>query len=224
MPVVRVVGNAGLSLLTKLSTGYWDLFDPTNGYTAIHAGVAGALPFDRINRQYFFESDMLFRLSIIRARVIELPMASIYRDQESHLDVWRCLVTFPAWHMKNLFKRIVYNYVVRNFSIASVNLLLGFFLCLFGLFFGIDQWIVSARSDTAASAGTVMLVAFPAIIGVQMLLNFLSFDIAMTPQTPLQHRIIHVQLLSSRYRNRHVTGNTASPRPDSHDYKSPRTY
>ena len=103
MPLIRVIGNAGLSLLTKLSMGYWDLFDPTNGYTAIHAGVASALPFDRINERYFFESDMLFRLSIIRARVIELPMPSIYRDQDSHLYVWRCLITFPAWHLRNLF-------------------------------------------------------------------------------------------------------------------------
>ena len=60
MPPMRLFGNAMLSLLTKLSSGYWDLFDPTNGFTAIHADAARFLPFDKISKRYFFESDMLF--------------------------------------------------------------------------------------------------------------------------------------------------------------------
>ena len=69
MPASRLIGNAGLSFLAKLSTGYWDLFDPTNGYVAIHADVARLLPLDRLHPRYFFESDMLFRLATLRARV-----------------------------------------------------------------------------------------------------------------------------------------------------------
>src|SRR3990167_585640 len=63
MPTLRLFGNALLSLITKLSTGYWDLFDPTNGYTAIHAAVAKHLPLEKISQGYFFESDILFRLN-----------------------------------------------------------------------------------------------------------------------------------------------------------------
>ena len=63
MPTTRIFGNAILSLMAKLSTGYWDIFDPTNGYTAIHAGIAELLPFSKISHRYFFESDLLFRLN-----------------------------------------------------------------------------------------------------------------------------------------------------------------
>ena len=59
---MRLVGNVGLSFLTKLSSGYWELFDPTNGYTAIHARRVAQLPLDKIATRYFFETDMLFRL------------------------------------------------------------------------------------------------------------------------------------------------------------------
>ena len=57
-------GNAVLSFMTKLSSGYWNIFDPTNGYTAIHADVATLLPFDKISQRYFFETDILFRLNV----------------------------------------------------------------------------------------------------------------------------------------------------------------
>ena len=66
MPSIRVFGNAILSLMTKLSSDYWSVFDPTNGYTAIHARVAAHLPMDKISNRYFFETDMLFRLNTIR--------------------------------------------------------------------------------------------------------------------------------------------------------------
>lgn len=196
MPLGRILGNAGLSFLTKLSTGYWDLFDPTNGYTAIHADVAAALPFARLHRRYFFESDMLFRLAVIRARVVELPMESVYGAETSHLGVWRCLVTFPGLHLRNLVKRIGYNYFLRNFSIASVNLVLGLALIAFGLIFGLDHWLASVATGRAATAGTVMVSALPILIGVQMGLSFLAFDIAMTPREPLQGHLADLSLLA----------------------------
>ncbi|GHU35112.1 hypothetical protein AGMMS50256_29780 [Betaproteobacteria bacterium] len=93
MPKVRLFGNAALSFMTKLSSGYWDLFDPTNGYTAIHRDVASHLPFDKISRRYFFESDILFRLNILRAVVADTPMSAKYGDEVSGLKIsknyWR---------------------------------------------------------------------------------------------------------------------------------------
>jgi len=195
MPLVRIIGNAGLSFLTKLSTGYWDLFDPTNGYTAIHARVAAVLPLEQLHPRYFFESDLLFRLSTIRARVIELPMASTYGAAPSHLSVWRCLATFPWLHFRNLIKRLFYNYFLRNFSIASVNLLLGTVLALFGVCFGVDRWLTASQSDLAATAGTVMLSALPLLLGVQLILNFLSHDMATTPRDAIHRAIGKMQIL-----------------------------
>src|SRR5690606_32001950 len=74
MPRIRLIGNAVLSFMTKFSSGYWNLFDPTNGFTALHADVARYLPLSKISKRYFFESDMLFRLNTLRAVVHDIPM------------------------------------------------------------------------------------------------------------------------------------------------------
>ncbi len=197
MPPLRLFGNAGLSFFAKLSTGYWDLFDPTNGYTALHAGVASALPLERIHCRYFFESDLLFRLGVIRARVVELPIVSRYNGETSHLSALRCLFTFPALHLRNFGKRLLYNYFIRNFSIASVNLLVGVLFTVFALVFGFDQWAESMRTGVAATAGTVMLSAVPFLLGVQLLLNFLAYDISMTPRETIHRRMTRVRVLAT---------------------------
>lgn len=94
MPAIRIFGNAVLSFFTKFSTGYWNLFDPTNGYTAIHSAIASRLVVSKISHRYFFESDILFRLSIIRAAVQDVPMESRYRDEVSNLRVRKILFEF----------------------------------------------------------------------------------------------------------------------------------
>lgn len=85
MPKIRILGNAVLSFMTKFSSGYWHIFDPTNGYTAIHANVASRLPFSKISNSFFFESDMLFRLNLLRARVVDIPIDSSYGKEKSNL-------------------------------------------------------------------------------------------------------------------------------------------
>ncbi len=109
MPKVRLFGNAVLSFMCKLSSGYWNLFDPTNGYTAIHADVARRLPFDKISRRYFFETDMLFRLNTLRAVVVDVPMEAKYGNEESNLKISRIVGEFFAKHVRNFLKRIFYN-------------------------------------------------------------------------------------------------------------------
>ena len=199
MPVTRIIGNAGLSFMTKLSTGYWDLFDPTNGYTAIHAEMAAALPLEQIHPRYFFESDLLFRLGTIRARVVEIPLISHYADEVSHLSELRSLVSFPLLHLRNLIKRIVYNYFLRNFSLASVNLIVGLLLVAFGLIFGTSQWVQAMLTGVPATAGTVMLVALPFLLGVQLLLGFLAHDIAATPRDAVHTSIARVRIAAVRH-------------------------
>lgn len=187
MPTKRMIGNAGLSVMTKFATGYWNLFDPTNGFTAIQADVAGVLPLKKLHKRYFFESDLLFRLSTIRARVIELPMMAVYGDEKSNLSELSTLLTFPGLHARNFGKRIVYNYFLRGFSAASLSLLAGLPMLLFGLLFGIGAWMESASTGVPATSGTVMLSAVPLLIGFQLLLSFLQHDVAATPSTPI-HR------------------------------------
>lgn len=186
MPPLRLAGNAVLSLLTKLSSGYWDLFDPTNGFTAIHACAARLLPFDKISRRYFFETDLLFRLNTLRAVVVDVPMNARYGDEVSNLKIGAVVTEFGAKHVRNFIKRIFYNYYLRNMSLASIELPLGIMLLLLGLGYGAWHWIASARAGEATPAGTVMLAALPVLMGVQLILAFLAYDIAAVPHRPLQ--------------------------------------
>lgn len=185
MPKIRLFGNAILSFFTKFSSGYWDLFDPTNGYTAIHAGTASALPLSKISKRYFFESDMLFRLNIIRAVVIDIPMKAKYGNEVSGLNISKILFEFLFKNFRNLLKRIFYNYYLRDISLASIELPLGIVLICFGIIFGGYHWS-HARDGVLTSAGTVMLSALPLLMGLQLVLAFLSFDISSVPRTPRQ--------------------------------------
>jgi glycosyltransferase involved in cell wall biosynthesis len=190
MPPMRLFGNAVLSFLTKLSSGYWDLFDPTNGYTAIHADAARYLPFDKISRRYFFETDMLFRLNTLGAVVTDVPMDAVYGDEVSNLKISRIVTEFAAKHARNFFKRLFYNYYLRNMSLASIELPLGVASLVFGLVFGATHWIEAVRHGTATPAGTVMVAALPVIMGVQLILAFLAYDIASVPRRPLHKKIL----------------------------------
>lgn len=189
MPKVRLLGNAALSFMTKISSGYWDLFDPTNGFTAIHSKVAKHLPFSKISRRYFFETDMLFRLNTVRAVVIDIPMDAKYGDEVSNLKISKIVGEFFLKHIRNFSKRIFYNYYLRDMSLASLELPLGILLLLFGVSFGGYHWISSAGSGHPTAAGTVMLSAISIIIGIQFVLAFLSHDISSIPRRPRHRRL-----------------------------------
>ncbi|MDR0247459.1 MAG: glycosyltransferase family 2 protein [Burkholderiales bacterium] len=187
MPRGRIFGNAALSLFAKLSTGYWDLFDPTNGYTAIHAEVARRLPLERISERYFFESDMLFRLGTFRAVVVDVPMDACYGDEVSNLRVRDIFWEFSWKLTRNFFKRIFYNYFLRDVSLASLELLLGVILVVFGGVYGACHWAHSAALGVTTPAGTVVVAAVSLLVGLQLLLAFLGYDIANVPRRPLHH-------------------------------------
>ena len=186
MPGVRVFGNATLSFLSKFSTGYWNIFDPANGYTAIHRVALETLPLDRIDNRYFFESDMLFRLYLAGAVVMDVPMAARYGAEVSHLHVGRVALPFLFKNLRNFGKRIFYRYFLRDVNFGSLELVVGTLLLLFGAVFGLVKWIDSAHSGIPATAGQVMLTGLPILVGVQMILGFFSFDFQAVPRVPLQ--------------------------------------
>lgn len=189
MPFVRRIGNVGLSFFSKISTGYWNLFDSTNGYTAIHAKVANVLPLKKISRRYFFESDVLFRLNTFGAVVVDVPFNAKYENEKSNLSIWRSFFAFPFLHTRNFLKRLFYNYFLRNFSFASLNLILGLVLQIFGLNFGLIKWHISAQKGVATATGTVMIAALSIILGFQMMMNFLNYDMSNMPRDPIHRRM-----------------------------------
>jgi len=185
MPILRLLGNTVLSFMNKLSSGYWEIFDPTNGYTAIHASVAKRLPFEKISKRYFFESDILFRLNTLRAIVMDVPMQARYADEKSNMHISKLIIEFLYKHHKNFWKRIFYNYYLRNMSIASIELPLGIIMVLFGMVFGCYKWITYSTAGIISSPGTVMLAALPIIIGLQLILSFLGHDSRASSTIPL---------------------------------------
>lgn len=185
MPPVRLLGNAVLSFLTKLSSGYWQVFDPNNGYTAIHATALRLLPLDALDERYFFESDMLFRLNVARAVVRDIPMDAVYGDEASSLRVHEVLPRFAAKHLRNFAKRVVYSYYLRDFNLASIEAPLGLAALAFGVLFGGAHWLAAFNGAPYASAGTVMVAALPVIVGTQMLLSALNYDVQNVPSVPL---------------------------------------
>lgn len=189
MPTVRLIGNAGLSFITKISSGYWDIMDPTNGYTAIHTNILRVLPLDKIDKRYFFESDMLFRLNTVRAVVLDIPMMAKYEDEKSNLKVGKILVEFPLKHLNRLFKRIFYNFFLRDFNIGTINLIFGLILSAFGLFFGLYNWLFSYSTGQSTPTGTIMLSILPIILGFQMILFFVNYDMMNVPKKPIHNSI-----------------------------------
>ena len=189
MPRLRLVGNSLLSFASKLSSGYWNVFDPTNGFTAIHAEVLRRVPLEKLAHGFFFESDLLFRLGTLRAVVCDVPMPARYGDEESSLVISRVAYSFARKHAANTVKRIFYNYYLRNFNIASIEIALGIPAVLFGLWIGITRWIWGSLHNVPQTSGTVMLAALPFLVGVQLILAFLSYDLSNVPRDVLHRRL-----------------------------------
>jgi glycosyltransferase involved in cell wall biosynthesis len=191
MPLMRRIGNLGLSFMAKASTGYWNIFDPTNGYTAIHADIAARLPLDAISQRYFFETDMLFRLNTLRAVVLDVPMDARYGDEGSNLKESGALIEFSFKHLRNLCKRVFYNYFLRDLPVASIELVLAVGLLAFGVTFGTWRWWLSSHTGHTASIGTVMIPSLALVFGMQLALAFLNYDVASIPRRALHPRLNH---------------------------------
>jgi len=187
MPLLRLLGNSVLSFVNKAVSGYWNLMDPNNGFVAIHSSVLHLLPLNKLDERYFFESDMLFRLNTIRAVVCELPIDSRYEEEESNLRVEKIALEFPFKYLTRLSKRIIYNYFIRDFNVCSIELIFGLAFCLWGFGFGLFSWYEGSIEGTFASGGTVMLAALPIILGFQLLLAAVSYDVNNIPKEPLQN-------------------------------------
>ena len=187
MPLSRRIGNMGLAFLSKAATGYWNLFDPTNGFVAIRGEVLAQLPLDRIDRTYYFETSMLANLYLIGAVVKDIPMPARYRDETSNLAIPRVLFEFPIKLLSTFIRRIVLRNFIYDFSMGSIYLLAGLPLLLFGLIFGITRWIQYASIGVPAPTGTVMLPTLSVLLGIQFLLSAIEIDLRSVPTEPLSN-------------------------------------
>ena len=193
MPLVRRFGNVGLSFLSKAATGYWQCFDPTNGFLAIRSDVLGQLPLQKIDPTYFFETSMLSHLYLIGAVVKEVPMPARYAGETSSLSIGRVLRQFPARLLWSLIRRIVLKNFVYDFNLESLQLVTGLPLLVAGLVFGAWKWIWYASHGLAAPTGTVVLAALMIMLGVQLLLSAAHLDLEAVPKEPINRGAIDVE-------------------------------
>jgi dolichol-phosphate mannosyltransferase len=187
MPLLRRVGNLGLSFLTKAASGQWHIFDPTNGYTALHAAIVPLLRREHIHRRYFFESSMLLELGWQRAVVRDVYIPARYGTEESSLSIANTLRTFPGLLLRGLVRRIIFQYFLRDFTTVTLFLLMGNLAFWFGVGWGVYHWYLSWQHGVVASTGTVMIAVLPITLGIQLLLQALAADIQGVPTRPLHH-------------------------------------
>jgi hypothetical protein len=185
MPLIRRLGNIVLGFWAKFATGYWNIFDPTNGYIGLQTKVLQQLSFENISKTFYFETSLLAELYLMGAYVMDIPMPAYYNDHPSNLHIYQVLVEFPPRLLLTLLRRIALKYFLYDFSLVSVYLLSGIPFLLFGLIFGIIKWIHYASINVPAPTGTVILPTVCVILGIQLLISAVQIDLQASPSTPL---------------------------------------
>lgn len=181
MPRVRLLGNALLSFASKLASGYWNMLDVNNGFTAVSRAMLQRLDESQLSDRYFFETSMLIELNIARAVVADVALPARYGDEQSSLRISRVAMTFPPLLLRGFFRRFYWRYLIEEFGVTSVCFLAGIGSLSFGFVFGVWNWILSSQSGVPATAGTVFVAALPIILGVQLLLAGLILDVLASP-------------------------------------------
>ncbi len=176
MPRHRVIGNVGFSFLTKVASGYWNLFDPQNGYTAIHRSALERLPLDRISKRYEFENDLLIHLNILRVPARDVPIPAVYGDEVSGIRLHTAVPRILGQLHRGFWQRIWWKYVVQSFSAVALMLFGGLALTAAGTAVGVFI-LFNTLGEAQASAGTVLLSVAPLLSGFHMLLFAMLLDI-----------------------------------------------
>lgn len=176
MPAHRIVGNVALSFLTKAASGYWNLFDPLNGYTAISRQALQRLDLKQVARRYEFENDLLIHLNILRVPAVDVPIPARYGDEVSGINLRKQAPRALAHLTRGFWTRMMWKYVLQSFSAVALMFFGGLALTAVGLVIG--AWTVAHTLGPAtASAGTVVLTVAPLLSGFHMLLFAMLLDI-----------------------------------------------
>lgn len=178
MPAVRRVGNMGIGFMVKAASGYWNVSDPVNGFFAIRTSTLKTMDLERVADRYFFESSMLIEMHYAGARIKEVSMPAIYGNEKSNLSIGNTLFSFPPKLFAAWIRRLRLSYFVFDFNICSLYLLVGLPSFLFGLVFGLCEWIHYASINSPSPTGTIMLAVITFVLGFQMLLAAAQYDIS----------------------------------------------
>jgi len=176
IPRTRYLGNAALSFLTKIASGYWHVADSQSGYTAVNLETLKLLDLDRVYRRYGFPNDLLVHLNVFNRRVRDYPSRPIYGVGERSGIRLRHVVPKISWLLlKGFFWRMGQKYVIRDFHPLILFYTLGGLLFGVGMALGIAEVILRFLGNPITSA-SIVLVALLLISGLQLLLFAMWFD------------------------------------------------
>lgn len=197
MPAMRLFGNSMLSLYSKFASGYWNILDPTNGYLAFNGRLLPAINWKSLADGYFFEISALCELGLKRATIAEMEMETIYGQESSSLSIPRTAFAFPPKLAKLFLRRLLLQYFIFDINLGSLYILLGLTLAGFGAGFAAFEWIQSITTGIPRTTGTVMLGVLPFLMGFQLLLNALLYDVQFSAKSSRE-------VLAQRVRREHL--------------------
>lgn len=197
MPLARSFGNSALSFLTKLASGYWHVFDSQCGFTVASTPFLELLDLDQIADGYFFENDMLIRMNSLNARVVDVPVSTIYGDEVSGVSISKVVASFPPKLLAGGLRRFWRKNLVTDFGPIGALTVIGTLLVAFGALFGAYHWWLSVVTAVAATTGTVMIAVLPLILGLQLLIQAFSMSVVASPGAAESAEFVRV-LVSSR--------------------------
>jgi glycosyltransferase involved in cell wall biosynthesis len=176
MPRHRYLGNAVLSMLTKIASGYWHVADSQSGYTAISRQTLEQLDLDNVYKRYGFPNDMLVHLNVWNARVRDVPSRPIYGiGERSEIRLWRVIPSIAWLLLKGFFWRLREKYVIRDFHPLVFFYTFGILLTVVGLVLGAVETVLRLMGNELTTP-TMILVALLLISGSQFTLFAMWFD------------------------------------------------
>ena len=181
MPKVRLIGNIVLSFITKLSTGYWELFDPTNGFIAFNTQILSRIEYEKTDDRYFFETDLLFRAGLYDVLISEIEIPTIYKNEKSTLNPFVESIRYFISHIIIFIKRIIYQYFLIDFNPGSLSIFLGSLGSIYTLFSGLRSIIYYNNLNIESPLGIKILFLTSAIISVQLIISFMYYDATQRP-------------------------------------------
>ncbi len=184
MPAYRIFGSVVLSFMTKAASGYWHLFDPQNGYTAISRDALSRLDLDKISLGYEFENDLLIHLNIANVRARDVPIPARYGEEVSGMRLHRVIPAISRLLWRGFWRRMLIKYVLQSFSPVALLFFSGLALAAFGTLLGGYLIVDRYAWGVTPSAGTVLLAVAPWLAGIHLLINSLLLDIQESPDWP----------------------------------------
>ncbi len=192
MPKIRRMGNLALSFLVKGASGYWSIFDPTNGFFAVRTSVLKVIDLTKLDHRYFFEISQLCELALARAVVKDVPIPAKYGDQRSNLSVVKSLIEFPPKLVIKICRRILLQNFLNDLTLAGLYLLTGIPMLLFAVVYGGANFLSYVSQNQPAPTGTIVIPAMLLILGVQLILAAITADLQAEPREAVHRDIAEI--------------------------------